>query len=114
MPAETEKGANGNLDCAADAKEVSDEAVPEDEGCTGESAENVNAEDSTKVEDEIIEEAAVESQEGEGEAEGSQHCNNDVGEHDGEGRRSPQTWNRPWSFRITRRRWLMRTPEKTV
>ncbi|KAL3202295.1 hypothetical protein MRX96_012081 [Rhipicephalus microplus] len=56
MPAETEKGADENLGCAADAKEVADKAAPKDEGeCADQTAENVNAEEFTEVEEKIVE-----------------------------------------------------------
>nr|XP_037280215.1 uncharacterized protein LOC119173519 isoform X1 [Rhipicephalus microplus] len=82
MPAETDKDAEGNVDGAAE--EVGDEATPEDDGeCADEGADNVNGEEYTEVDEEIVEEEAEESQDGEG-AEESQHCEEEVGEHDGE------------------------------
>uniref|UniRef100_L7LUY2 Putative retinitis pigmentosa gtpase regulator n=1 Tax=Rhipicephalus pulchellus TaxID=72859 RepID=L7LUY2_RHIPC len=74
MPA-AEKDVEENVDGAAEAE--GDEAAPEDDD---EGAENVNGEEYTEVDEEIVEEEA----EDEAEADESQHCEGEVGEHDGE------------------------------
>ncbi|KAL3200923.1 hypothetical protein MRX96_043212 [Rhipicephalus microplus] len=85
IAAETQKGTEGNLYSAEDAEEPSYKPVPEDdEECSDEGAENANGEELMEVEEDIVEQEAEESQEGEGDADECLTCEEKVGNRDGE------------------------------